>query len=80
MFLENQVGSMKEPESHSQGSEVKLPINKHVPITKHFSKFSSFLNQIEQFLCHWINKLKGHKCSLRVKSKKITQKTHEEEE
>jgi hypothetical protein len=64
---------MKEPESHSQGSEVKLPINKHVPITKHFSIFFSFFNQIEQFLCHWISKLKGQKCSYSVTNKKTTQ-------
>ncbi len=78
--MENQVDSMQELKSHSQGSEVKLPINKHVPITKHFSIFSSFLNQIEQFLCHWMSKLKGHKCSFSVRSLKVTQKIHEKDE
>jgi hypothetical protein len=30
---------------------------------QHFFQFSSFINQIEQFLCHWTHKLEGHKCS-----------------
>jgi hypothetical protein len=30
------------------------------PITEHFSILSSFLNQIEQFLCHWTHKLEGY--------------------
>ncbi len=44
----------------------------HIHITKQFSIFSSFLNQIEFFL----HKLKVYKCSLRD----TTQKTQEEDE
>jgi hypothetical protein len=38
---------------------VELPITKHVFIIKHFSIFRSFLNQIKQFLCHWMHKLEA---------------------
>ncbi len=55
-------------------------ITKHVPIIKHFRIFSSFLNQIERFLSHWMRKLEGCKCSLSVIRKGATQKTQEEDE
>jgi len=36
-------------------------ITKHVPIIEHFAIFLSSLNQIKQFLCHWICKLEDYK-------------------
>jgi hypothetical protein len=33
-------------------TRVKLAIIEHIPIIKHFSIFSKFLSQIEQFLCY----------------------------
>jgi hypothetical protein len=59
---------------------VKLPITQHVPIIKHFSIFSSFLNQIELLLCYWMHKLEGCKCSLKDRSKGAMQKVEEEYE
>jgi len=41
-------------------TRVKLLITKHILITKHFPIFSSFINQIEQFLCPG-HKLEGYK-------------------
>jgi hypothetical protein len=48
-------------------ARIKLPITKHIifitkhiPITKHFSIFSSFLHQIESCLCHWNWKLEDY--------------------
>jgi hypothetical protein len=35
---------------------------------------------IEQFLCHWMHKLKGYKCSLSVKNKEATQKKTQEKD
>jgi hypothetical protein len=61
-------------------SRVELPITEHLPITKHFPTFSSFINQLEQLLCHWMYKLKGSKCSFSVRSKGATQKTQEKDE
>ncbi len=58
---------------------VESPITKKVPISNHFPIASSFLNQIEQLLCHWMCKLERYKCSLSVRSKGATQKTQEEE-
>jgi hypothetical protein len=40
--------------------------------------FYSFLNQIEWFLCHWMRKLKGYKCSLSVRSKGVIERTQED--
>jgi hypothetical protein len=40
---------------------VELFIIKHIYIVEHFSIFSSFLNEIERFLCHWTHKLKSDK-------------------
>jgi hypothetical protein len=68
---------MREPESSSENNNVKLSLNEHVTIIKHFSIFSSFYNQIELFLCHWTHKLEGYKCSWNVRSKGATQKTLE---
>jgi hypothetical protein len=48
---------------------VESPIIEHILIIEHYSIFYSFLNQIGQFLCNGKHKLKGYKCSLRVKSK-----------
>jgi hypothetical protein len=56
------------------------PITKHIPIIEHFEIFYSLVNQIKQFLCHWMLKLKGFKCSLSVRSKGATQRTQEEDE
>jgi hypothetical protein len=42
---------------------VESPITKKVPISNHFPIASSFPNQIEQLLCHWMCKLEGYKCS-----------------
>jgi hypothetical protein len=39
---------------------VEPPIVEHVFIIKHFLIFSSFLNRIEWFLCHWMCKLEGY--------------------
>jgi hypothetical protein len=59
-----------------EASEIRVePI-----ITEHFSIFSSLINQIEQFLCHWTTKLEGYKCSLSLRSKGAMQKTQEEED
>jgi hypothetical protein len=41
-----------------------------------FLVFFSIFNQIDQFLCHWMPKLRAYKCSLCVKSKGTTNKTH----
>jgi hypothetical protein len=60
--------------------KVKPPITKHIPIIEHFSIFLSLFNQIEHFLCHWMCKLKGYKCSLSTKGKGATQITHDEDE
>ncbi len=49
----------------------------HMPIIEHFSIFFSIFNQIDQFLCHWMPKLGAYKCSLCVKSKRATNKTHQ---
>jgi hypothetical protein len=38
-------------------------------IIKHFSICSSFINQIEPFLCHCTHKLKGYKCYLSFRHK-----------
>jgi hypothetical protein len=35
-------------------TRVKSHITEHIPIIKHFSMFSSFLNQIERCWCHWM--------------------------
>jgi hypothetical protein len=40
---------------------VEPPIVEHVFIIKHFLIFSSFLNWIDWFLCHWMRKLEGYK-------------------
>ncbi len=39
------------------------------PITEHFPIFSSLLNQIEWFLCHWTRKLESYKYSFSVARK-----------
>jgi hypothetical protein len=54
---------------------VEPPIIQHVPIIEHISIFSSFLNQIEWFVCHWTCKLEGYKCSWNVICKRETHKT-----
>ncbi len=60
-------------------NKVESLITKHVPIIKHFPIFSSFINQIEQFLCRWTCKLKGLQIFFEhEKSKGAMQKTHEE--
>jgi hypothetical protein len=43
---------MKKLESGYDNWKIKLPIGEHVLAIKHFSIFSSSLNQIEQFLFH----------------------------
>ncbi len=58
---------------------VESPITKKVPISNHFPIASSFLNQIEQLLCHWMCKLEGYKCSWSVRNEGATQKTQDEE-
>jgi hypothetical protein len=52
----------------------------NILIIKHFSVFLSFLNQIEQFLCHCTRKLKGYISSLSIRSEGVTQNTKEESE
>jgi hypothetical protein len=52
---------MKEPKYGYHGNEIKPPINEHIPIIEHFWMFSSFLDQIELFLCHWMHKLEYYK-------------------
>lgn len=52
---------MKEPKYGYHGKKIKPPINEHIPIIEHFWIFSSFLNQIELFLCHWTHKLEDYK-------------------
>ncbi len=59
---------------------VESSINKHIPIIKHFSMFSSFLNQMEWCWCHWMCKSEGYKCSLSIESKGPKQETQEEDE
>jgi hypothetical protein len=51
---------MKEPKYGYHDNKIKPPINEHIPIIKHFQIFSSFLDQIELFLCHWMHKLKDY--------------------
>jgi hypothetical protein len=75
-------------------TRVESPITEHIPIIKHFSTFSSFLNQIKRCWCHWMCKSKGYKCfwvlkvkdqlkkykcSLGIESKGPTQETQEED-
>jgi hypothetical protein len=52
-----EINSMKKYKSTS----VESFITKHVPIIERFVVFFSFLNQIKQFLCHWMCKLEGYK-------------------
>jgi hypothetical protein len=67
-------------------ARVELPIIKHVliaknvPIIKQFPMVSSLLNQIEPFLCHWMRKLEGYKCSLSVRSEGAKEKTQDEDD
>jgi len=49
-------------------------------IIKQLPVFSSLLNQIEPFLCHWTPKLEGDKCSLSVRSEGAKVKTQDEDE
>jgi hypothetical protein len=77
---------MKKLEFGSNNKKIKSPITEHVLAIKHFSIFSSFLNQIEQFLFHWLNiaqiewflfhwmnKLKCYKLFLNITNKGTTQ-------
>jgi hypothetical protein len=48
-FFENQVNSIREIESSSQGNKVKLPICEDLSIIKQFSMFFSFLNKLSNF-------------------------------
>jgi hypothetical protein len=57
-----------------KGFRVESPITKHIFIVKYFLIFSSFIIEIEQFLCYWMCKLEDYKC------KGTTQKTQEEDE
>jgi hypothetical protein len=50
---------MKEPKYGYHGNKIEPPIKE--PIIEHFWIFSSFLNQIELFLCHWVHKLEDYK-------------------
>ncbi len=59
-----------------EASEIRVELI----ITEHSSIFSSLINQIKQFLCHWTPKLEGYKCSLSLRSKGAMQKTQEEED
>jgi len=60
-------------------ARVTIAIIKHIPITEHFSIFKSYLNRIERFLCRWMCNLEAYKCSLSVRSKRVTQETEEED-
>jgi len=57
-----------------------LPISEHVSIIQHLSIFSSFLNQLSNFLSRRIQKLEGYKCSLSIQKKGVKQKAEEEDE
>jgi len=55
------------PKNIGMDIKVKLIINELLPIIEHFFfLFFSFFNQIEQFLCDWVHKLEGYKCSLNI--------------
>jgi hypothetical protein len=45
-------------EKKYESTSVESFITKHVPIIE---RFVIFLNQIKQFLCHWMCKLEGYK-------------------
>ncbi len=57
-------------------------ITHHPALAYHrtLSNIFPFFNQIEQFLCHCMCKLKGYKCFFNLRSKGATQRTHEESE
>lgn len=42
-----------------KGFGVESPITKHIFVVKHFLIFSSFVIEIEQFLCYWMCKTRG---------------------
>jgi hypothetical protein len=61
--------------THVLSIRVEPSIIKHVLITQQFPIFSTFINQIERFLCPWMCKLKGYKCFFNIRNKGATQKT-----
>jgi hypothetical protein len=61
--------------THVLSIRVERSIIKHVLIIEQFPIFSTFLNQIEWFLCSWMCKLKGYKCFFSIRNKGATQKT-----
>jgi hypothetical protein len=62
-----------------KGIQPESPITKHVPIIEKNSIFSSFLNQIEGFWCHWMHKLEGYKNNWSIRSRRAILKIEEED-
>ncbi len=59
IFL-NQFKKKIEVGSISNAPRIESLIIEHILIIEHFPILFSFLNQIEQLLCHWTCKLEGY--------------------